>query len=106
MNDPMLQAWKTQVDANLRVVEAMIEGATRMHEAQLEAAAHAHADALATHKAIAGAKDAAELMRLQSDWARANLEKSVAYWRELYEAAMETNVKLARCIGAGERPAP
>ena len=35
--DMFMQAWKAQLDAGLRVLETITEGAIRMHEAQLEA---------------------------------------------------------------------
>jgi Phasin protein len=81
-----LQAWKAQIDAGLRALETMTEGAIRMHEAQLEAATQAYADLEATRKAIAGASDASEVMKLCGEWARANAEKSFAYWRSLLQA--------------------
>ena len=95
--DFLLQAWKRQADCGLRLVEAMVEGSTRMREIQLEAAAEAHADAEATRKAVAAARDLAQLARLQADWARANAAKSAAYWRSVCQAVMETHAALVKC---------
>ena len=67
--DMFMQAWKAQLDAGLRVLETITEGAIRMHEAQLEAATEAHADADATRKAILAATDASQLMKLCAEWA-------------------------------------
>ena len=97
--DAALQAWKRQLDAGFRVIETLTEAAERMHETQLEAAATAHADAVATQQAASGAKDAAELAQLQMQWARANAEKAVAYWRAMYENAAQTGQELAACFG-------
>lgn len=94
----MMQAWKQQLDAGLRAIEAMIEGATRMHEMQLEAATQAHADAVATQKAIAGATSPAEILRLQAQWTQSNAGRCVEYWRCLQQAATETNAKVAGCL--------
>jgi phasin family protein len=99
-DDFLMQAWKQQLDAGLRLAEAILEGATKMREAQLEAATEAHADALATQKAIAGAADAQELLRLQAQWASSSLQQSMAYWRAMQETAMETGAELAKCLAA------
>jgi len=97
--DLMLKTWKRQVDAAFRLIEAMTEGAERMHETQLEAAAETHADAVATQQAALRAKDAAELAQVQLQWARANVEKALAYWRAMYENALQTSAQLAACVG-------
>ncbi len=96
----MMQAWKQQLDAGLRAVEALVEGATKMHEVQLEAAMQAHADAVATQQAIAAASNPAEILRLQAEWTQCNAGRCVAYWRDLQEAAAETNAKVTSCLCA------
>lgn len=96
--DFFLAAWKRQLDIGFRALETLLEGATKLHEAQLEAACDAHADAVATQKKIAQAADASELLRLQAQWAGANLESSLAYWRLMYEAMSDTNKDLANCF--------
>lgn len=109
MNDKpeefILQAWKAQLDSGLRAIEALVEGATQIHEAQLEAATAAHADAVATQKAMASASSPDELMRLQAEWTRANAEKCLAYWRCMYETTMQTNAEVAKCL-CGQAAAP
>ncbi|MDH3320502.1 MAG: phasin family protein [Betaproteobacteria bacterium] len=94
----MMEAWKRQLDAAMRLTEAVIEGSQRMREVQIEAAANAHADAVATQKALAGASGPDELMRIQTEWLAANQRKSVEYWRRLYEAAAETNTQVMTCL--------
>ena len=89
MNKPedlFLQTWKAQLDAGMRALETITEGAIRMHEAQLEAATEAHADLEATRKAIASATDASHVLQLYTEWSRANAEKSFACWRSLLQA--------------------
>lgn len=98
--DFLVQAWKQQLDTALRLVEAMVDGATKLREMQIEAATDAHADAVATRKSIAAATDMAQLLQLQTGWARANAEKCAAYWRALYELAAQTQGELARCVCA------
>jgi phasin family protein len=94
----MLDAWKRQLDAALRVTEAIIEGSTRMHEVQIEAATDAHADAVATQKSLAEASSPAELLRIQTQWMAANQRKSMEYWKSLYDAAAATNARVMSCL--------
>ena len=94
----LMDAWKRQLDATMRITEAIIEGSTRMHEVQIEAATEAHADAVATQKALASAAGPAELLRIQTEWLAANQKKSMEYWRGLYEAAAATNAQVMSCM--------
>jgi len=96
--NPMMDAWKRQLDSSMRITEAIIEGSTRMHEVQIEAATEAHADAVATQKALAAATGPAEMLRIQSEWLAANQKKSMEYWKGLYEAAAATNAQLMGCL--------
>jgi phasin family protein len=100
----LVQAWKQQLDAGLRIIETVIEGAEKLREAQLQAAADAHADAEATRKAIAAASDPAEILRLQNEWMNANVRKCMAYWRSLYEVAAETDAEVAKCACGAALP--
>lgn len=97
----LFQSRKAQLDTRLHAMEIMMEGATRIREAQLEAASFAHADA--TRKAIAAATDAGQLFKLQTEWTRANVEKSLSYWRSMYQAVMEANAELVKCMHTGAR---
>jgi phasin family protein len=99
----LLQSWKAQLDTGLHMMATIMEGATKIREAQLEAASFAHADAEATRKAIAAASDASKLLKLQTEWTRANVEKSLSYWRSMYQAVMETNAELVKCMHTGAR---
>jgi phasin family protein len=96
--DAALQAWKRQLDAGFRVVEALAEGAERLREAQLDAATAAHADAVATQRAVAAASDAAEILRLQAEWTRGNVARAAAFWRCACENAAQTGTELAKCF--------
>jgi phasin family protein len=97
-DNAMMDAWKRQLDASMRLTEAIIEGSTRMHEVQIEAATEAHADAVATQKALAEAKSPDQLLRIQTEWLVANQRKSMEYWKGLYEAAAATNAQLMGCL--------
>lgn len=97
--DFLLQTWKQQLDLGLRLIETMVEGAIKLREVQIEAATDAHADAVATRKSVADASDLAQLVKLQAEWTRANMEKCAAYWRDLYEVAARTQGELASRAG-------
>ena len=97
--DIFMQAWKAQLDAGLRVLETITEGAIRVYEAHLEAATEAHADAEATRKALAAATDMGQVMKLCAEWARANTEKSFACCRSFVEAVAETDREVVKCVG-------
>lgn len=94
----MMDAWKRQLDTTMRITEALIEGSTRMHEVQIEAATEAHADAVATQRALASAAGPAELLRIQTEWLAANQKKSMEYWKGLVEAAAATNAQVMGCL--------
>ena len=99
MEKLFMQTWKTQLDAGLRMFEAIAEGAMRIYEAQLEAMTEAHADAEATRKAIVAATDPAQVMKLCAEWARANTEKSLACCRSFAETVAETDREVVKCVG-------
>ena len=93
-------ALKRQLEAGLAVLEAISESARKLQETQLKAATEAHAALEAMHKRVAQAGDGQELWRLQSEWMSASMEKSLAYWRELYQTAMETESSIAKVLAA------
>jgi phasin family protein len=93
-------ALKRQFESGFAVLEAITEGSRKLQEAQLKAATEAHAAVEAIHKRVAEAGDGQELWRLQSEWMSASLEKSLAYWRELYQATIETESNVAKLLAA------
>ena len=95
--DGALLAWKRQLDAGLRAIEALTEGAMKLRETQLAAAAEAHASAEATRKLL-DAADARQLWSIQNEWLLASLRSSAAYWQQLHQAAWETQANVARCL--------
>jgi phasin family protein len=97
-NDFLMQAWRQQVDGCLRTIETLVEGATRLRDIQLEAAADAHAALDVTREAIAATTDPARVLELQAQWARANAERCAAYWRRFYEVGVQMQASLAQCM--------
>lgn len=97
--DFLLQAWKQQLDIGLRLVETMVEGAVQMRQVQLEAATETQSNAAKTRQSVADASDLAQLVKLQAEWTRVNVQKCAAYWRDLYEVATRTQGELASRSG-------
>jgi phasin family protein len=99
-----MEPWKIPFDTTLKLVEALTEGAMKMHETQLESATDAHANAEATRQSIASAGDPAAIMQLYAQWAQHNGAHAVAYWRALFDASLETHAALLKCLGAAGTP--
>ena len=99
LQDTATAALKTQIDAWWRALEAVEEGARKMHEIQLEAAVEAHAITEASRKQLADAADAQALWRIQAEWLSRNLAEAQGYWRRLGDAARETQTAVAACVG-------
>ena len=93
-------AWKGGIDAWWRALEAMTEGARKMHEIQLKAAAEAHASTESSRKQLAGAVDTEAAWRIQAEWLSRNANESLTYWRRLAEIAGETQAAVAACVAA------
>jgi len=93
-------ALKRQLEFGLAVLEVITEGSRKLQESRLKAAPEAHAAVEAVHKRLATAGDGQELWRLQSEWMSASVEKSLAYWRELYQTAIETESSIAKLLAA------
>ena len=96
--DAAVVAWKRQLDASLRAIEALTEGSMKVRETQLAAAAEAHAGAEATRKLLDATLDAQQLWSIQNEWLLASLRGSVAYWQHLHEAAWEIQANVACCL--------
>ena len=105
-NEFVANACKSNVDCGMRVVEALVEGATRIHELQLEAATEAHAGAVATQKCVAQTTDPVKIVQLYSEWMLANAQKSAAYWQSIGQTIMETNAAILKSFGESASVAP
>lgn len=102
--DAATTAWKNGVDAWWRALEAVTEGARRVHEIQLEAAVEAHACTEATRQQLAEAADPQTAWRIQSEWMSRNLADCQAYWRRLAETAGETQAAVTECFCGQKKP--
>lgn len=96
----MPPALKQQIQAGFSVLEAITEGSRKLQQTQLKAATDAHAAVEAIQKRFAEGADGQELWRLQSEWMSTSVEKSLAYWRELYQTTIETESAIAKALAA------
>lgn len=94
----MLDAWKQQSETWLRVIHAMTEGAEKVRAAQLAVADDANADMPRVEKSVVDAENPLELWNAELAWTMTNMEKAAAYWRSLFDACNETNVKICSCL--------
>jgi len=108
----MLKAWKTQLDTTFRLIDAAVQGTLEMRSSQLAAAMETHARDLDAEKSVTGAKSVSDLLAIQLNWMTENLEKSMAYWNQMFQAAADANAKLmeslreeAKALNAIEKPA-
>jgi hypothetical protein len=95
--DQFLEGWKKQVEASVRMMDAVVEATAKMRSAQLAAATDTHQRALELEKALSEAKSAQEMWNAQWSWALGCCERSAEYWRGLLEAMNQANGELARC---------
>jgi hypothetical protein len=94
----MLQSWKQQLDTGLKMIDAVVQGAMEMRTSQLAAAADTHNRDLDAEKSVMGAKTISDLLLIQLNWMTANMERSMAYWNQMFQAAAEANAKLGEYL--------
>ncbi len=99
-----LEAWKRQLECAAATVEAITEGSAKTREAQLKAANAACAGARALRERAAGAGDALALWRAQGEWAQASFGAALAYWHEIAEIALATQLRVAKCVSRQALP--
>jgi hypothetical protein len=99
--DQILEQWRKQSEAGVRMMDAVVEATSHMRESQLAAAQETHERIQTLQKALAAAKSAQEMWGEQWNWTLANCERAAAYWRDLFEAMNEANGKIARCMQDG-----
>jgi hypothetical protein len=107
--DLAVSTLKENIDASLRMFEALTEATLKIHETQLRAVTEAQASTEAVRKQFEHATNPEDLWRIQSEWMSGGLEKSLSYWREMFEAAAQaqsTIGKLPKTAGTGARHSP
>jgi len=92
------ERWKEGFCAGMRMIDAALESAAKMRNAQQAAASETHSRALEIEQKARGASTPLELWTLQCNWAMENATRSLGYWRSLFEAMNEANGKIAECM--------
>jgi hypothetical protein len=98
----MFQKWKEQVDTSFKIIDAMVQGAMEMRTSQLTAATETHTRDLGAEKSVLEAKTPSDLLLIQFTWMTGNLERSMAYWTQMFRAAADANVKLLESLSQHE----
>ena len=96
--DLVTRTWRQQIDTTLRLVETLTEESRRIREYQLAVARDAHKSAAVMRERLEKAADAKDLLRIQSEWFSASVEKSLAYWRGLYEVSAQTQLGVLKWL--------
>ncbi|MCC6211600.1 MAG: phasin family protein [Burkholderiales bacterium] len=84
-------ATKANVEAVLSLATSQFAALEKFASLNANAVKAAFEDSIANARALAGAKDAQELISLQSTFAQPAVEKAIAYSKSVYEVATQTN---------------
>jgi phasin family protein len=84
-------ATKANVEAILSLATTQFAALEKFASLNANAVKAAFEDSIANARALAGAKDAQEMISLQSTFAQPAVEKAIAYSKSVYEVATQTN---------------
>jgi phasin family protein len=90
------EAGKTNVETMLSFAAAQFAAMEKLTALNSNAVKTAFEDALANTRALIGARDVQEFVSLQNSFAQPALEKAIAYSKEAYEVATESNAALSK----------
>lgn len=94
--EQMQAANKANVDAILGLVASQYAAFEKFANLNATALKTAFEDSMANARALAGAKDAQELISLQTSFAQPAIEKAVAYSKSVYEVATQANAEFSK----------
>jgi len=98
--EQIVNVQKSNVETLFGLTGTAFEGIERLVELNLQVAKSVIADAAANTKAALSAKDAQELLALQSSLLQPAAEKAAAYGRQVYEIAAATGAEVSRVAEA------
>ena len=87
---------KANVEAVLAVASTQFAVLEKLASINANAMKTAFEDSIANARALIGAKDAQELVNLQSSFAQPALEKAISYSRSVYDVATGANAELSK----------
>lgn len=90
------EANKANVETMLSFAAAQFAAMEKLTALSSNAVKTVFEDALANTRALIGARDVQEFVSLQNSFAQPALEKAIAYSKEAYELATETNAALSK----------
>ena len=91
---------KAAVDSLLSVANTALASAERIATLNLEATRSAIEESAANAKALMGAKDVQEALKIQAELAKPNVDKAVAYSKSVYEISTETQEQFTKMVEA------
>jgi phasin family protein len=98
--EQMANANKANVETLLTIANTAFASAERLAALNLNTARSLLEESVTNAKALLAAKDAQELLGLQSSLAQPAVEKVVAYSRSVYEIASQTQEELSKVVEA------
>jgi len=96
--EQVVAANKSNLDTIIGITDVTLQAAERLFDLQLSAVKSTLADSTSNAKALIAAKDAQEVMALQSTIAEPVFEKAMGFSRNLYEVASETQAEITKLI--------
>ena len=91
---------KAAVDSLLSVANTALASAERIATLNLEATRSAIEESASNAKALMGAKDVQEALKIQAELAKPNVDKAVAYSKSVYEISTETQEQFTKMVEA------
>jgi phasin family protein len=98
--EQLLAANKSYLETAVGITAATLQGAERFIDLQLAAAKTSLAENTSNAKALFAAKDAQEVIALQSVIAEPVFEKTLGFSRSLYEVASQTQAEITKLFEA------
>jgi len=92
------ETWQRQLNTGLRIMDAMLESAVKLRDAQTPAAGEFLARAAALQKAMLAARSPLEQWTVQCNWMIENATRGLALWQGLFDAASAANADLCACL--------
>lgn len=91
-------AAKAQLDTAIRLATVTTESAQRLFEINLKTARSSFEEASSQVRAIAGAKDPADIQAIASKVLKPGLDKSQAYAKEIYDSVTTAQAEVAAMV--------
>ena len=87
---------KSNVETFLAVANAQFAALEKLATLNATVVKNAFEDSIASARALLGAKDVQEFVGLQNTFAQPAIEKAIAYSKNVYEVATDTNAELSK----------